>query len=278
MKLKGLVALVAMIALSACAGQELNRASSTAPAGTAFDNALSAGYLQLAKDEYAEGDYGDSDYFAQRSLDAGTGLKVIMPPEPTARTLPESSMADVEAAYKELVAALDASARTRVPETAADAQVAYECWIQELEENFQPDHIAACRDRLMALLVEMKPAAPAAKAAPPKGGLFKVYFDTGSSELDGAANDTIAEAAALAMKFDSARIAVSGYTDRAGSVSANEVLAKKRADVVAAALRARGIAQDAMRVKSYGERFPDVLTGDNVAEPKNRRVEISVAP
>lgn len=278
MKFKGLVALVAMIALSACAGQELNRASSTAPAGTAFDNALSAGYLKLAKDEYSEGDYADSDYFAMRSLDAGTGLKVIMPPEPTARPLPESGMADVESAYKELVAALDASARTRVPEKAADAQVAYECWIQELEENFQPDHIAACRDRLTALLGELKPAAPAAKAAPPKGGLFKVYFGTGSSQLDGTANDTITEATALAMKFGSARVAVSGYTDSAGSMDANEVLAKKRAEVVAAALRARGVADSAIRVKSYGERFPDVKTGDDVAEAKNRRVEISVAP
>ena len=50
------------------------------------------------------------------------------------------------------------------------------------------------------------------------------------------------------------------------------------AAVVAAALRIRGISRDNMKMNGYGEEFLAERTADGVAEAKNRRVEVSVAP
>ena len=41
---------------------------------------------------------------------------------------------------------------------AARAQVMFDCWMQEQEENFQTDHIAACRNRFFAALEEVQKA------------------------------------------------------------------------------------------------------------------------
>lgn len=78
--------------------------------------------------------------------------------------------------------------------------------------------------------------------------------------------------------YNPPRLVASGYTDTSGSASANQALSERHAAVVAAALRLRGVPREAIKTNAYGERFPDVRTGDSVSEAKNHRVEISVAP
>lgn len=279
MTTKALLAAAAMLALTACAGQQLDKAASTPANSTEFDNALAAGYLRLARAEYAEGDYADADYFAMQSLAAGDPQKVVPVPEASSRKLPQADAFYVATAQTELVEVLDAGARVKVPQLAATAQVAFECWIQELEENNQPEHINACRDQLDGLIPAMRNAiAEKPKAKPLKGKQFKVYFSTGSARLDDAANKVIGDAVAYAKNFKPVRVVVAGYTDTIGSAGANEALSDRRAAVVAAAMRIRGVDAKSMRSRGYGEEFNAKRTGDGVAEGKNRRVEINVAP
>jgi len=287
MNIKIILAAAAMVALAGCAGSGLGQAEKVTAQGTEFSKALSAGYLRLARDEQAEADYADADYFAARAI-TSANAEPVYPPEVNSRNLPEGDAIYVLAAREELVEVLDGGARSRAPQLAAAAQVAYECWIQELEENMQPAHIEACRDQLDGLIPALRnaiadeqaaaPMKAPEKAKPLKGKLYKVYFPTGGSKLDAEANETIAAAAAHANTYSPPRVVVAGYTDRAGNDAANETLSAKRARVVAAALRIRGVARDAIKAKGYGEKFPDVGTADGVAEVKNRRVEIQVAP
>src|SRR3546814_11192855 len=67
------LAAAALALLSGCAGLGLEDAKMTAPQGNAHDGALQAGYLELAQAEYDEGDYRDSDTFAERSIRAEGG-------------------------------------------------------------------------------------------------------------------------------------------------------------------------------------------------------------
>src|SRR3546814_3592512 len=67
------LAAAALALLSGCAGLGLEDAKMTAPQGNAHDGALQAGYLELAQAEYDEGDYRDSDTFAERSIRAAGG-------------------------------------------------------------------------------------------------------------------------------------------------------------------------------------------------------------
>ncbi len=287
MDMKIILAAGAIVALAGCAGSGLGKAEKVSAQGTEFDNALSAGYMRLARDEQAEADYIDADYFAARAVTTANAL-IVLPPEANTRDLPQADQFYVLAAREELVEVLDGGSRIRAPQLAASAQIAYECWIQELEENLQPDHIAACRDQLDGLIPALRNAnIDEVAAAPPpkpmakkmvKGKLFKVLFPTGGSKLDGKANETISAAAAHAGNYKPPRVIVAGYTDRQGSDADNDTLAAKRARVVAAALRIRGVARTTIKTQSYGERFPDVRTADGIAEAKNRRVEVNVAP
>jgi outer membrane protein OmpA-like peptidoglycan-associated protein len=284
MDMKIILAATAMVALAGCVGGELSKAQKVSPDGTDFDNALSSGYLRLAQAEQKEHDYRDADYFATRAITSANAL-IVLPPEVGDRDLPESEQIYVLGLRNELVEVLDGGARIRAPQLAASAQIAYECWIQELEENIQQDEIAACRDQLDGLIPALRNAitdevaaapAPAPKPKRVRGKLFKILFPTGGTKLDAEANAAVTEAAGHVANFKAPRVVVSGYTDTEGSAASNLTLSEKRARVVAAALRIRGIAADLMKVEGYGEDFPDVRTADGVAEPKNRRVEVNV--
>jgi outer membrane protein OmpA-like peptidoglycan-associated protein len=69
-------------------------------------------------------------------------------------------------------------------------------------------------------------------------------------------------------------VLVEGHADRSGPESYNLALSQRRAEAVAAALRARGVPGDAMSLQAFGETRPRVPTADGVREPQNRRVEI----
>jgi OmpA-OmpF porin, OOP family len=286
MNKKAFLAAAAMLALTACAGQELGNARNAGMDNGDFGNALSAGYLRLAQAEYAESDYADSDYFALRSMQAGTKGGSVDLPAIESRTFPKGDAIYVATARNELEEVFNAGAREKAPQLAAAAQVSYECWIQELEENQNPAHIAACQDQLDGLIPALRNAvagapkkvagAPKKKAKPTKGKTFQVLFGTGSPKLDAAANKMIVDAAAHAKKFKQVRVVVSGYTDSAGSASGNLALSERRAALVAAALRIRGVPRTSIKTNGFGEDFPAVRTGAGVSEPKNRRVDIAV--
>ncbi len=69
-------------------------------------------------------------------------------------------------------------------------------------------------------------------------------------------------------------IVLNGHTDTVGGAEYNFKLSLKRAEAVKAALIKRGVPADVIRTFGFGKTDPAIATGDNVAEPKNRRVEI----
>jgi OmpA-OmpF porin, OOP family len=73
-----------------------------------------------------------------------------------------------------------------------------------------------------------------------------------------------------------AEITVIGHTDRVGTVEYNDALSLRRAERVRRDFVGRGIPDQSISVAGRGEREPIVSTADEVAEPRNRRVEINV--
>lgn len=107
--------------------------------------------------------------------------------------------------------------------------------------------------------------APAATASLPA----KIYFDTGSAALNAPAGAALAAAADLIRK-ESAKVALTGYTDKTGDVAKNEELAKNRAAAVRDALKAAGVAE--ANIAMQAPVFVEVGAGGGDAEA--RRVEI----
>ena len=113
-------------------------------------------------------------------------------------------------------------------------------------------------------------------AAPPdvKAGPFTVYFAFDSTDLDDAAAEMVAEIADSQRRTGASVVITSGHTDRAGSVSYNTALSRRRAEAVARALNGADVSRDNMVVEFFGENRPAVATGDGERRPENRRVEI----
>lgn len=278
--LRVLLAAAALVVLNGCAGMMLADAEKTASQGNAHDRALRDGYLELSRAEFNEGDYRDSDRFAERSMAAARGEDVQ--PEPIeARDLPGEMVGTLTAARQRLVAALAGGAAQTKPIDAAEAQVAFDCWMQEQEENFQLDDIAACRERFELAMARLEVQPPAATPAPPPPpapmpapapGPFTVYFDFDRAALTPDARSELADVIEAAQRNGARSIDITGYTDLAGAEAYNQVLSERRANSVIEFLVESGV--DAARIvgRGLGESNPVVQT--EAPEQRNRRVEI----
>ena len=172
------------LALAGCGGMEIQKAQRLTPRGSEFERQLYAGYIELAKLEYDEGDYADADVFALCAAGAASA-KASAPENITDRDLPHSKKSGLSVARARLVAMLESEARSKAPTRAATAQVMFDCWMQEQEENFQPAHIDRCREVFFGAMteidamMEVKPVAakPLPPLAPSKvNRRFVVYF------------------------------------------------------------------------------------------------------
>jgi outer membrane protein OmpA-like peptidoglycan-associated protein len=119
------------------------------------------------------------------------------------------------------------------------------------------------------------PPAPPRAAAAPSQQMFIVFFEFDKSALT-ADGKKVVDAAASAFKSGKSGVAISGYTDLAGTQQYNLALSKRRADTVEAALVRDGVPKSAINESWHGKENPRVPTADGVREPQNRRVEITM--
>ena len=117
---------------------------------------------------------------------------------------------------------------------------------------------------------------PALAALPPRPVSFLLYFLEGKEELTPESQQVMQQVFAEIARRAAPEIVVIGHTDRAGTVPYNDALSLRRAEKVRAELVKLGIPADRIQAVGRGEREPLVATEDEVAEPRNRRVEISV--
>jgi outer membrane protein OmpA-like peptidoglycan-associated protein len=102
-----------------------------------------------------------------------------------------------------------------------------------------------------------------------------VYFEFDKSDLTPEGAKVVLDAANAYKQTGSARVAITGYTDLAGTQKYNLGLSKRRADTVRGALVRDGVPDSAIAEAWRGKENPAVPTPDGVREPRNRRVEIA---
>jgi len=106
---------------------------------------------------------------------------------------------------------------------------------------------------------------------------YLVYFVEGTDELNPSAKGAIDRVVAEVAARPSPEIAVVGHTDFVGSDQYNDTLSLQRALRVRDLLVQRGIPEKIIQPAGRGKREPSVVqASDDVAEPRNRRVEIIV--
>ena len=113
-------------------------------------------------------------------------------------------------------------------------------------------------------------------AQPARPVSFLLYFLEGKDELTPDSQQVMRDITAEIARRPVPEIAIIGHTDRVGTVAFNDALSLRRAQKVRDDFVNLGIPADRIQVAGRGEREPLVPTDDEVAEPRNRRVEISV--
>ena len=117
-------------------------------------------------------------------------------------------------------------------------------------------------------------SALAAQPLPP--AQFTLYFVDGKDELTDESKKIVDSVFAEIARRPVPDVFVIGHTDTVGNDVANDALSRQRAEVVRNGFVARGLAVDKVVTIGRGKRELAVPTGDGVAEPRNRRVEILV--
>jgi outer membrane protein OmpA-like peptidoglycan-associated protein len=107
-----------------------------------------------------------------------------------------------------------------------------------------------------------------------------VTFASGSADINPGFYDSLNSVADSLIQYPNSLVDVYGFTDTTGSDALNQRLSEQRAQAVADYLAGRGVARSRLATRGYGESYDylRVKTGDNVAEPLNRRVEIKIIP
>ncbi|MEO1190526.1 MAG: OmpA family protein [Pseudomonadota bacterium] len=269
-----IVGAVAALALLGGCAYDIDEMRTVQPVGSPFTKALTEEYREIVAFEADEMyDWIDASYFAAKGLMAAQGEEV--PPE----LVSDWSIADPEARQElitgrqRLEGVFDQGARERFPAIAAHAQGRYDCWIEQQEEGWQTDDIAACRDGFYAAMTELDAllGTPAAGPSP-----YTIFFAWDSDVVSPAGMVAVDNAIAAASKMGLSEYAVTGYTDTSGSAAYNLQLSLRRANSVKSALVARGVPDANISVAGRGESDLAVPTPDGVREQANRRAVILI--
>ncbi|MDF1735161.1 MAG: OmpA family protein [Minwuia sp.] len=262
-----------------------------------YDSALQLRYEALANMEAGEDDSTDEWAYWNKAVDARDGY-LVLPDDPANRDLKPEDMAFAQQVYSHLLKAYRAGVPGSAAAELADAQVNFDCWMNDMEEGTNLRRAEICKARVAETLARISgpesgaapvassgerrvaaasdAAAPVTKAVPVLPVSHRLLFDFDSAELDADARAELDEVVRQAAAYPQADILVTGHTDRAGDATYNRMLAEKRAANVAEALRLRGINLARIDEIPAGESDPAIATPDGVAEPQNRRVEIMI--
>jgi OOP family OmpA-OmpF porin len=113
-------------------------------------------------------------------------------------------------------------------------------------------------------------------AQPPAPAHFTLYFQFDSDELTDESQTLLSAVQGAVKTYPAPQVTVTGHTDTVGAATANVGLGLRRANVVRMRLIEAGLDGSSITVTSHGEATLLIPTADDVSEPRNRRVDITV--
>jgi outer membrane protein OmpA-like peptidoglycan-associated protein len=119
--------------------------------------------------------------------------------------------------------------------------------------------------------------AGALAAEPAQRFVFKkmiVYCRRDSTELTPESRHDFAEMIRQIISSSPSEIYAVGHADRVGTEKYNTQLSRKRALSIQQELVAKGISSRIIVISFMGETYPQIVTPDEIEEPRNRRVEL----
>ena len=292
-----------------CAYHSIEKLKSTPNNNNQFSQALSNAYLEFALYEMNEmHDEIDSSYFAEKGYKARIGQEVL-PELINNWDIDIVFLDEVNNKRKELISTLSSNRAKGFPILSARTQLGFDCWLEQLEESWQKDHIKKCYDMMNTGLETLSQSninhnkdivektiikkENIKKVITEKEEIkkikeiknivnvddklkFEIYFAHNMYKLNNDIKYSIKKIYDNYLGTNNFTIEVIGHTDRSGSEQYNITLSKLRANSVKKYLKSLGIMEERISTFYFGEKKPKIITKDGIKEKGNRRVEIFV--
>ena len=259
---------------------------------------VSKEYKEFAYSElYEMHDELDANYFAFKANNI-LKTKIIRIENPKNWKIPDNYENEAIEEYKKINSLLKEELTFQYPKLVAKLVSGYDCWLEQIEENWQTKDIEDCKNKFTnaykKILDSKKSKQSISKKQKSeinsnsvsennksyfnKGDKTKsvlVFFNYDSHKLSITEKDKLDNYISTLIKTDSNPIIIYGHTDTKGSKKYNLILSEQRALSVSKYFKKKGI-NNKLIIKSYGEDYPLIITGDNVEEANNRRVEVII--
>lgn len=105
-----------------------------------------------------------------------------------------------------------------------------------------------------------------------------ILFDVDKDQVRPEANQSLAEAADVLVKYPDTYVTVEGHTDSTGSHEHNQSLSERRAMRVRDILAGNGVPMGRLSVRGYGETDPIADNATAEGRQRNRRVQLEIRP
>ena len=268
--------------------------------GGNFSVELGRAYKKFAISEHDDMvDLIDGAHFGEKAQQAFAN-QAVAPENVADWRLTKDQQEMFKGARERLVHILDRHSKIQLPKVAAAAQVNFDCWIEQREENWQLDHIAKCRRGFYAAVERLEelaslarsrylPVANKSQVIPARQTLisprsvhetrtYTLHFSFDKTAIDKTGKIQIDRVFEAYQAGAPVAILLAGHADRAGKKPYNLDLSRRRSETVRRALIERGIPVQMIAAHAFGETRPKIATADGFKEPANRRVEITIGP
>lgn len=132
-----------MLALAACAGEDLAALRGVQPRGSSYAETLAREYRAFALQRSANGSWRTAEHFAAKGRAALAGR--LPQPDPVDPSLPAAEAVALRGARERLLLALSRSAAERFPPFAAVALARFDCWAERSRAWVDSSEAVRCR-------------------------------------------------------------------------------------------------------------------------------------
>lgn len=110
------------------------------------------------------------------------------------------------------------------------------------------------------------------------GTIKGIKFKSNSDQILSSSSAVLDAAAAVLTEYPTVKLEIQGHTDDVGKDAFNLDLSERRAEAVRSYLLAKGISEDRLVAKGYGESQPEVENTTRANKAQNRRVVFVLIP
>ncbi|AIL66094.1 Outer membrane protein [Rickettsiales bacterium Ac37b] len=258
----------AILAISLTSCTSISKLDRMSISGNDFNSSLAQNYRSLANYEANQDDWVSAYRYANKGLASVKGKEVL--PTNISKCMNAANKAELIEGRAQLVSFLTENNKMNMPKRTADAQAYFDCWVEESNEGWQIDRINLCKNGFVSSLTDGGTG----------GGITSndhiIYFGLNSTHLGGYDQKIIANLAKNIKHQGIKLVKVKGYADTTGSKQYNYKISQKRAEVVKGALVKHGVQNKLVKTEAFGQSNLAIPTADNIAEKRNRRVEIDI--